>query len=240
MHPSVAPAPLKSGISVRKGLLAVIWLGFVVYVIRLAPLDQPETYPIVFRLLTFQLTQVNAYLFAIFWLMGVLPMIYAGLIFFDRGTQKMRIWPYFLASNFTGVLAFTPYLLLRDRTTSFPGQPDQWLRLLDSRKLGIGLSLITAGLLGYALLAGNWQDFVKQWQTVPFVHLITLDFCLMNLFLPLSGLIEDDMARRGMNKAEWGWAIGLLPLIGLLAYLSVRPPLTLSTPFRHSGVPSLE
>ncbi len=226
MNHSAASVPLRSGISIRKGLMAIVWLVFVVYVIRLAPLDQPETYPIVFQLLTFQLTQVNAYLFAIFWLMGVLPMIYACLTFFDRGTQKLRIWPYFLAANFTGVLAFTPYLLVRDRTAAFTGPLDQWLRLLDSRKMGIGLSLVTAGLLGCALLLGNWQDFIEQWRTIPFVHLITLDFCLMNLFLPLSGLLEDDMARRRMNQAEWGWAIGLLPLIGPLVYLCVRPSLS--------------
>lgn len=226
MNPSAASAPSRSGISVRKGLLAVIWLVFVVYVIRLAPLDQRETYPLVFRLLTFQLTQVNAYLFAIFWLMGVLPMIYACLIFFDRGTQKLRIWPFFLAANFTGVLAFTPYLLVRDHTSTFTGPWDKWLHLLDSRQMGISLSLITASLLACALWLGNWQDFVAQWQTIPFVHLITLDFCLMNLFLPLSGLLEDDMARRNMNHAEWGWAIGLLPLIGPLVYLCVRPTLS--------------
>ncbi len=225
MNPSTASVPFRSGLPVRKGLMAVIWLAFVVYVIRLAPLDQPETYPIVFRLLTFQLTQVNAYLFAIFWLMGVLPMIYACLIFFDRGTRNLRIWPYFLAANFTGVLAFTPYLLVRDRTSALMGQPDQWLRFLDSRNLGVGLSLITTGLLGYAVGLGNWQEFVAQWQTIPFVHLITLDFCLMNLFLPLSGLIEDDMARRGMRNTESGWAIALLPLIGPLVYLCLRPSL---------------
>lgn len=209
----------------RRLVIGGIWLVFVGYVLWLAPLDQPETYPLVGRLLTFQVWQVNAYLFAIFWLMGVLPMIYACLMFVDGRMQKIPAFPYFIAANGTGVLAMTPYLLLRDRNQTFSGSKDDWLQLLDSHKMGFILSAITISLVSLALLYGDWQDFVYQWQTVPFVHLITLDFCLINLFLPLSSLLDDDLARRGWKDRRIFWAIALLPLVGPLLYLCVRPPL---------------
>lgn len=218
---------------IRRVVIGVIWLAFLGYVLWLGPLDQPETYPIVGRLLTFQVWKVNAYLFAIFWLMGVLPMIYAGLMFADGRMQRIPALPYFIAANGTGVLAMTPYLLLRDRNHDFRGAKDDWLQLLDSHKIGFILSGITAGLVGFALLFGDWQDFVYQWQTIPFVHLITLDFCLINLFLPLSSLLDDDLARRGWNDRRIFWAIALLPLVGSLTYLCVRPPLKESR-FLHS------
>jgi hypothetical protein len=75
------------------------------------------------------------------------------------------------------------------------------------------------------LLTGDWQEFVEQWRTVPFVHLITLDFCLMGLLFPLSPLLDDDMARYGLNRSQGFWAIALFPLVGALAYLCLRPPL---------------
>jgi hypothetical protein len=98
---------------IRKVLLAWIWASFVVYTIRLAPLDQPETWAIAKRLLTLQWGDLNAYLVAIFCLMGVWPMIFACLMFFDGKMQKIPAWPYFLGSNGTGVLCLLPYLILR-------------------------------------------------------------------------------------------------------------------------------
>ncbi len=71
--------------SARNVVINLIWLWFTVYIIWLAPLDQPETWPIVRQLLTFQVTEVNAYLFAIFWLMGVWPMIYPSFVTLIRG-----------------------------------------------------------------------------------------------------------------------------------------------------------
>lgn len=210
---------------IRQILISVIWLGFTLYIVWLAPLDQPETFPIVQHLLTLHWSEVNGYLVAIFWLMGVLPMIYGCLMFTDGRMQKLPAFVYFLASNFTGIVGLAPYLVLRDRNISFRGSLDRWLRSFESRSMGIVLSLITIFLIAYALIQGNWHDFVQEWRTIPFVHLITLDFCFMNLFLPLSPLLDDDLARRGLQNSYWFWTIALLPLFGALAYLCCRPTL---------------
>src|SRR5919199_1882183 len=215
---------------VRKIALFVIWVGFVAYTIALAPLDQPDTWPVVKNLLTFQLREVNAILVAIFWLMGVWPMIYACLMFVDGRMQHFRVWPYFIGSNGTGVICLLPYLIVRKPNQEFYGKKDKWLRILDRRSTGVFLLVSTIGLLSYAILAGDWGDYIQQFQTRHFVHLISLDFCLMCLIFPLTSLFDDDMARRGLNDSRIFWAVALVPLFGPLVYLCLRPPLRETSP----------
>lgn len=100
-------------------------MGFSAYTVWLAPLDRPDTWPLVKNLLMFQLAEVNAILVAIFWLMGVWPMIYACLMFADGRMQNFRVWPYFLGSNFTGVICLLPYLIIRQRHQEFYGTKDK-------------------------------------------------------------------------------------------------------------------
>ena len=210
---------------VRKTALLLIWVAFVAYTIALAPLDQPDTWPLVQKLLTLKWTEVNAILPALFSLMGVWPMIYACLMFADGRMQKFRAWPYFIGSNGTGVICLLPYLIFRETNQEFYGQKDKLLRSLDKRSTGVLLLLSTIALLAYAVLAGDWGDYVQQFQTRHFVHLISIDFCLMCLIFPLTSLFDDDMARRGLRDSRIFWAVALVPLFGPLVYLCLRPPL---------------
>ncbi|MBD2005037.1 MULTISPECIES: DUF2834 domain-containing protein [Cyanophyceae] len=209
----------------RKIVLFLIWVTFVVYTIWLAPLDQSDTLPLVKKLLTFQLEEVNAILTSIFWLMGVCPMIYACLMFADGKMQNFRVWPYFIGSNGIGVICLIPYLILRKSNQDFDSRKDYLLKILDSRLTGIFLFLSTIFLLSYAIVAGDWADYIQQFQTRTFVHLISLDFCLMCLTFPLTSLFDDDMARRGLKDSRIFWAVALVPLFGPLTYICLRPSL---------------
>lgn len=216
----------------RKTVLLLIWVTFVAYTVVLAPLDQPDTWPLVKKLLTLQWGEVNAYIPALFSLMGVWPMIYACLMFFDGRMQKFRAWPYFIGSNGTGVICLMPYLILRQRNQEFYGQKDKWLRILDKRSTGLALLVSTIALFAYAILMGDWGDYVQQFQTRHFVHLITIDFCLMCLIFPITSLFDDDMARRGVYSPYMFWLVALVPLFGPLFYLCWRPPLPETTPIQ--------
>ncbi|MBD0269302.1 MAG: DUF2834 domain-containing protein [Cyanobacteria bacterium Co-bin8] len=209
----------------RRIVLGLIWLSFVVYTIWLAPLDRAYTWFVARKLLTLQWGDLNAYLPAIFSLMGVWPMIYACLMFADGRMQPIRAWPPFLGSNFTGVICLTPYLLLRQPNQAFDGYKDKVIGKLDQRSTGFTLLGIAIALIAYAVIAGDWGDYVQQFQTRHFVHLISLDFCLMCLFFPLTDLLDDDMARRGIESRAVFWAVALVPLLGPLCYLCWRPPL---------------
>ncbi|WP_309236462.1 DUF2834 domain-containing protein [Microcoleus sp. FACHB-672] len=209
----------------RKIVLFSIWIAFTSYTISLAPLDQPDTWPLVQKLLTLQWADINAIIVSIFWFMGIWPMIFACLMFADGKMQKKRAWPSWVASNGMGIIGMTPYLLLRESNQEFDGKKDKLLRSLDQRSTGIALLFTTLGLFAYAFIAGNWGDYVQQFQTRAFVHLISLDFCLMCLIFPITSLFDDDMARRGLKDARIFWAVALVPLFGPLIYLCLRPPL---------------
>jgi hypothetical protein len=215
---------------VRKAVLWLTWIGFVTYTLWLAPLDQPDTWPLGWKLLTLQWGKLNAIIPSLFSLMGVWPMIYACLMFADGRMQKIRAWPYFIGSNGTGVICLLPYLLFRQRNQEFSGNKDMWLRILDRRSTGVFLLLSTIGFLGYAVLAGDWGDYIQQFQTRHFVHLISLDFCLMCLIFPLTSLFDDDMVRRGIKDSRIFWAVALVPLFGPLVYLCLRPSLPETSP----------
>ena len=97
------------------------------------------------------------------------------------------------------------------------------IKLVDSRWLGVALTLGTIGLLSYGITQGNWADFVSQWQTNRFIHVMSLDFCLLTLLLPV--LISDDIDRRNFTNPQAVKILSLIPLFGGLIYLCIRPSL---------------
>ncbi|MBW4428398.1 MAG: DUF2834 domain-containing protein [Nostoc desertorum CM1-VF14] len=210
---------------IRKTVLWIIWLGFVAYTILLAPVDQPDTWSLGWKLLTLQWEKLNAIIPTIFCLMGIWPMIYACLMFADGRMQNFRAWPYFIGSNFTGVICLLPYLIFRKPNQEFYGMKDKLLSSLDRRNTGVSLLVATVALLSYAVIAGNWEDYIQQFLHRPFVHLISLDFCLMCLIFPITSLLDDDMARREIKDKRIFWAVALVPLFGPLVYLCLRPSL---------------
>ncbi|MBW4564321.1 MAG: DUF2834 domain-containing protein [Mojavia pulchra JT2-VF2] len=226
---------MQFAVMVRKLILWLIWLGFVAYTISVAPLDQPDTWSLGRDLLTFQWGRINAIILAIFWLMGIWPMIYACLMFVDGRMQNFRAWPYFIGSNFTGVICLLPYLIFRKSNQEFYGKKDKWLSILEQRSTGINLLFATICLLAYAGIAGNWEDYVQQFFSRPFVHLISLDFCLMCLIFPVTSLFDDDMARRGLKDSRIFWAVALIPLFGPLIYLCLRPSLPETAQKEYEG-----
>ena len=116
-----------------------------------------------------------------------------------------------------------PYLALRQPNPSFVGKKNWLIKLLDSRLLGIGVAIATISLVTYGITQGNWQEFVSQWQTSRFIHVMSLDFCLLCLLFPT--LLGDDMARRGLKDARIFWTVTFIPLFGTVIYLVLRPQL---------------
>lgn len=210
-------------IMARKIALGLLWLGFVSYAFLLAPPDRPDTFELIKNLSTGQVAGINPLIVALFNLMGIWPMIYSSLMFADGRGQKVRAYPFALASFGVGAFALLPYLILRQPNPVFTGQKTLLLKIFDSRWLGIGLALGTVGLLGYGLTQGNWSDFVQQWQTSRFIHVMSWDFCL--LCLVFSVLLKDDLARRGLTQSWIFWTVALVPLLGAVSYLALRPPL---------------
>jgi hypothetical protein len=201
----------------------LLWLGFITYAFVFAPPDQPNTLELITNLSTGKWAGINPLIVSIFNLMGVFPLIYSCLLFIDSRGQKIPAWIFATISMGVGAFALLPYLALRQPNPTFPGQKNLLLKLLDARLTGVVLSIGAIALVAYGLGKGDWADFLQQWQTSRFIHVMSLDFCLLCVLFP--ALLGDDMARRGMNNSVIFWLTALIPLFGSLGYLCVRPPL---------------
>lgn len=207
----------------QKIALWALWLGFITYAFVLAPPDSPETWTTIQNLSTGQLEGINPLVIALFNIMGVLPLLYSCLLYIDGRVQKVPAWLFSAASFAVGAFALIPYLALREPNGTFVGQKNWWLKIMDSRWTGGLVAIATLALLFYGLTNGDWNDFVQQWQTSRFIHVMSLDFCLLCLLFPV--LLKDDMTRRGLKDQRIFWAVALVPLLGAIAYVTLRPPL---------------
>jgi hypothetical protein len=122
-----------------------------------------------------------------------------------------------------GAFALLPYLMLRRPNPTWSGPKNNWIKFWDARLTGGAIALAAIALVLYGVVAGDWQNFVHQWQTNRFIHVMSLDFCLTCLLFPT--LLGDDMTRRGWSDRRIFWAVSLLPLFGPAIYVMLRPPL---------------
>ncbi|MBD2076785.1 DUF2834 domain-containing protein [Phormidium sp. FACHB-592] len=201
----------------------LVWIGFVTYAFFLAPPDRPDTFDLIKHLATGQIAGINPLIVALFNLMGILPMLYSCLLLIDGRMQKIPAWLFATASFAVGAFAIVPYLALREPNGTFSGKKTWWLKVLDSRWLGLALAITTLGLLFYGISQGDWTDFGEQWRSSRFTHVMSLDFCLLSVLFP--ALLRDDMTRRELTDDRLFWAVALLPLLGAIVYLVLRPPL---------------
>ncbi|MEM6400470.1 MAG: DUF2834 domain-containing protein [Cyanobacteria bacterium P01_D01_bin.116] len=208
----------------RKIIFWFLWVGFAGYAFVFAPPNQPDTFELIKNLSTGQWEGINPLIVSLFNLMGVFPFIYSCMVFIDGKGQKIPAWIFATFSFGFGAFALLPYFALREPNPDFVGKKNVFLKLLDSRITGILLSVGAIVLVSYGLQGGNWENFIQQWKTDRFIHVMSLDFCMLCLVFP--ALLGDDMARRDMKNPILFWFVTLIPLFGPLAYLSVRKPLT--------------
>ena len=206
----------------RKIIFWSLWVGFIVYAVVFAPPDRPDTFELIKNLSTGEWDGINPLIISLFNIMGVIPFIYSCMVFTDGRGQKIPAWLFATLSFGLGAFALLPYFALREPNPNFVGKKNAFIKLLDSRITGIALSIGAIILLSYGL-GGSWEDFVQQWQTSRFIHVMSLDFCMLCLVFP--ALLGDDMARRGMNNPVLFWLVSFTPLFGPLLYLSLRKPL---------------
>ncbi len=201
----------------------LLWLGFVAYAFIFAPPDQPDTIALITNLSTGNWENINPLIISLFNLMGIWPMVYTCMILIDGRGQKIPAWPFALGSWALGAFALLPYFALRQPNPRFSGEKNMLINILDARLTGVVLTLGAIVLCVSGLINGNWPDFIQQWQTSRFIHVMSLDFCVLSLIFP--ALLKDDLARRGIDNPVIFWLVALIPLFGPVVYLACRPPL---------------
>ncbi|MBD2088499.1 DUF2834 domain-containing protein [Microcoleus sp. FACHB-1515] len=200
----------------------LLWIGFAAYAFLLAPPNQPDTFDLIRDLSTGNWDGINPLVVCLFNIMGVMPMLYACLLFLDGHGQKVPAWPFATLSFGVGAFMILPYLVLRGSNPTFKGEKNWLLKLLDSRWTAIALSLGALGLFFYGITAGDWANFAQQWRSDRFIHVMSLDFCLLSVLFP--ALVGDDMARRNWQDSRIFW-LSFLPFFGGILYLCLRPPI---------------
>ncbi len=206
----------------------VIFLGiallFVAYATFVAPPQQPDTFDLITDLSTGKWEGINPYVICLFNIMGVLPLIDASFLLIDGEAQpNIKAAPFVGISFGVGAFALLPYFAFRSDKPEFTGEKNWLLKILDSRLYAIVTTIACFSLIFIAITQGNWSDFVAQWHTSKFIHVMSLDFLCLCLLFP--AIVGDDMKKRGIYDSKKFWLVTLLPLFGTLIYTCLRPSL---------------
>ncbi|MEM7760161.1 MAG: DUF2834 domain-containing protein [Cyanobacteria bacterium P01_A01_bin.40] len=217
----------------RQLFLSCLWLALVSYSVissaSFAGTFQSDL-DLIIRLSTGQWTDINPIVIAIFFIMGIFPVIYSAFILFDAEGQKISPYPFAIAAFGLGAFALLPYLAWRKSNTPWQGNKNGILKILDSLLSAIIASITLVAFLIWGITQGNWSDFVTQWQTTQFVHVMSLDFCVSSCLF--SAILGDDMQRRGVESGLLKF-VAFIPLFGALLYWCLRPQLPETVNSKH-------
>ncbi|MEB3272283.1 MAG: DUF2834 domain-containing protein [Prochlorothrix sp.] len=217
-------------LSLRSLGFLLIWLGFLGYGFLFAPPDDPATADLIQKLSIGQWEGLNPLLIGLFNIMGLWPLLYGSVMLADGHGQTRKAWPFLLGSFALGAFTILPYVALRQPSPTWnaagaPGKSPtlRGVKFFESKLVAVLVLVSAVAFLTYGLFWGNWSDFVGQWQTSRFIHVMSLDFCCLSLLFP--ALLGDDLSRRGVTNPIVFWTIAALPLLGPALYWVVRPPL---------------
>ncbi|XP_042442864.1 uncharacterized protein LOC122027917 [Zingiber officinale] len=225
-------------------LLFGLWAGLMYYVFQLAPNQTPYRDMYFLQKLFFLKGDdgfvMNRVLVAVWWMMGLWPLVYSMLLLpTGRSSRsKVPVWPFLVASFFVGAYALIPYFVLwkppppaveEEELTNWP------LNFLDSKVTAMITIIAGLGLIVYAGLADGavWMEFYQYCRESKLIHVTVIDFLLCTAFAPF--WVYNDMTARGwMNKGSWLLPIALIPLVGPALYVLLRPPLAALPMFTSS------
>ncbi|EPS74234.1 hypothetical protein M569_00529, partial [Genlisea aurea] len=214
-------------------LLFLFWSGLMYYVIALAPDQQPVTdIYFVGKLLNLKGDdgyKMNQVLVALWYMMGLWPVVYSMLLVPTARSSKsqIRMWPFLILSFAGGAYALIPYFVLW-RPPAPPVEYSElrkWpLNFLESKLTAWGTLCTGLAILIYGFSSGSeaWMEFGKYFQGSKFVHIMSIDFILFSAFAPF--WVYNDMTSRKCNKAGlWLLPVSLIPFLGPALYLVFRP-----------------
>ena len=149
-----------------------------------------------------------------------------SLLLTDGQHQRLNGTVASLLSNMLGGFILLPYFALRQSSKTKKFQVNWCVRLFESKIVSILLMLMTLASLVYAVAFGHWNIFLKEFNGNRFIHVMTIDFCIVSLLFPF--LADDDLRRRqssSNSQSRLYTTLSFLPLIGPSIYLYKRPPL---------------
>ena len=217
----------------RKITFGLMWLALiahsVIFTVEKASSSSPEVFrqdlDLIINMSTLEWDGINPIVIAIFFIMAILPWVYGAFILFDSKEQSFSPYPFFITSFGLGAYALLPYFALRQSDTTWQKKKSLLLKVLDSRLMAMVSTLSVLAFIIWGAINGDWSSFVAQWQDSQFIHVMSIDFCVLSLVLPIA-ILKDDMKRREIGDSRLFWLATLIPLLGILIYWCVRPQLS--------------
>ena len=218
---------------VRKIVFGSAWLALVVYSViftvekvKSSSFDAfQQDLDLIIKMSVLEWDGINPVIIAIFFIMGIFPLVYGAFILFDSKEQRVSPVPFFATSFGLGAFALLPYFALRQPDTKWDKQKSWLLKVFDSRMMAIICSVSILAFIVWGIINGDWTDYIAQWHSSQFVHVMTIDFCILSILVP-TAILKDDMERRGVENKKLFWVISSVPIFGSLIYWCVRPQLT--------------
>ncbi|XP_010514529.1 PREDICTED: uncharacterized protein LOC104790465 [Camelina sativa] len=223
-------------------LLFALWGALLYYCFNLAP-DQTPTQDLYFlkKLLNLKSDdgfRMNQILVGLWYIMGLWPLVY-GMLLLPTGRSKTPAWPFVVLSFFGGVYALLPYFALWNPPAPPVSDTElrKWpLNILES-KITAGVTLIAGlGIILYSVVgnAGDWTEFYQYFRESKFIHVTSLDFCLLSAFAPF-WVYNDMTSRKWFDKGSWLLPVSVVPFLGPSLYLLLRPSVSETTASKDSA-----
>lgn len=217
-------------------LLFALWGALLYYCFNLAP-DQTPTQDLYFLKKLLNLKgddgfRMNQILVGLWYIMGLWPVVYAMLLL-PTGRSKTQAWPFVVLSFFGGVYALLPYFALWNPPSPPISESElrKWpFNVLES-KVTAGVTLVAGlGLILYSVVGnpGDLKEFYQYFRESKFIHVTSLDFCLLSAFAPF-WVYNDMTARKWFDKGRWLLPVSVVPFLGPSLYLLLRPALSETT-----------
>lgn len=201
----------------------VVWTGLLVYSFLLAPGAKGGADQTMIELLTLQ--EQEPTLMAVFSLMGVWPAVFACLLL-RNDRASIPAWPFVLASFALGGFALLPYFIFSSLSSSRTNRTPRMIRHIVASKITYAVLAILSLLLFVQASQGNFAVYLEVFRSSQFVHTMTIDFALLP-FLAVYAIYREQKNNAAVKSfriytpRRFPAILGMIPLIGTLAYLWV-------------------
>eukprot|EP00887_Chlorella_sp_A99_P005755 scaffold1.g5755.t1 len=236
-----APAPGGSGSGSLVGSIGLwlLWAALAVYAFLLAPNQTPlrDQYFLekLVGLGANDGVAINAVFTQLFFIMGVWPLVYTGLLIpAGRSRTGVPAWPFVIASYGVGAFGLLPFFALWQPPSPPPQLPAKKKDLegpgnLMQKGFETPIPAVLA-LLGavscivQATAAGPaaWAEYGRLLEESRFVHVTTLDFLTLTSLAPF-WMANDAELRKWEGRDKLLPVLSLIPVLGPAMYLCLRP-----------------
>lgn len=173
--------------------------------------------------------ELNPILEAMFNLVVAWGLLFWGFLL-DGRRQFLPMLPFLIGTAFLTNVFYLPWLVLRSPNPAPPELPLRPLeRFVERRILPLGMLLVAIAAMLWAVWGrpelGDWATRWVAWRDLLARDRLAVSFLVDLIMFGLfqGWLVADDMARRQWRHPWALWGARLVPFIGLVAYLLLRP-----------------